>query len=124
MKQLWLPFGAAPGSSLPVPPDVRQRLERVLRLRPGAMLVVADGDGRQLPLPQDLVDEARDHVLRDIRENLFLVALAHDGRRHLALAEARNARRLGVEGRHSGDFTLDGVGGNLERELLLGRGDL
>jgi 16S rRNA (uracil1498-N3)-methyltransferase len=50
MKQLHLALPPTPGATLPVPPDVRQRLERVLRLRPGAPLLLADGAGRRLPV--------------------------------------------------------------------------
>lgn len=50
MKQLYVKLPPTPGATLPVPGEVRQRLERVLRLRPGAPLLLADGAGQRLPV--------------------------------------------------------------------------
>ena len=41
-----------------------------------------------------VADDARNQVVRDVVQNLVLVALPDDGRRHLALPEARDARGL------------------------------
>lgn len=49
MRQLLIDLPALLGDALAVPPAVRHRLERVLRLKPGTPLVLADGNGRQVP---------------------------------------------------------------------------
>ncbi|MBI5610853.1 MAG: 16S rRNA (uracil(1498)-N(3))-methyltransferase [Deltaproteobacteria bacterium] len=48
MRQLLVPFGEIVGDRLPVPAEVRHRLDRVLRLAPGTALTLADGAGRRV----------------------------------------------------------------------------
>lgn len=48
MRQLLVNFGEVLGDRLPVPAEVRHRLDRVLRLAPGTALTLADGAGRRV----------------------------------------------------------------------------
>src|SRR6185436_17358709 len=75
-------------------------------------------------LPQRVVDGAGDEVVREVVEDLALVALLDDARRRLARTEARHARLLRVVARNPIDTLVDDVGGDFDLQALLGLVDV
>ncbi len=69
--------------------DERQRLA----LFEHDVLDVRRGDRLEAALAQRLADEPRNQVVRDVVQDLVLVALPDDGRRHLARPETRARAR-------------------------------
>ena len=109
--------------------DRRQRLEvrherQRLAFFDGHVPDVGRRDRLEAALAQRVADQARNQVVRDVVQDLVLVALPDDGRRHFARPEAGHARRARIALGHAVDLGVDDVGGNFEGEVLAGLADL
>ena len=75
-------------------------------------------------LAQGLVDRPGDQAVRHVVKDLIAESLPDDLGRHLARAEAGNARRLAVIARYFVDLGVDDGAWNLDHEILLRLADV